>query len=117
MLKAVLAPDRSKRYKNATMATVTVRKFALSPTAGEVLDFTEEVDYFDDTFGDLGFTKVGTYTYRYQDEECMMKAELVRSKDGYFVWLYVQAMDEHAWRAHEIADTLSAHLVDNSAKL
>ena len=98
------------------MATVTVRKFALSPTAGEVLDFTEEVDYFDGTFGDLRFAKVGTYTYRYQDDECMMKAELARSKDGYYVWLYVQAMDEHAWRAHEIADTLSAHLVDNSAK-
>lgn len=96
------------------MATVTVRKFALSPTHGEVLDFTEEVDYFDATFGDLGFAKVGTYTYRYQDGECMMKAELSRSKDGYFVWVYVQAMDEHAWRVREVADTLSAHIVDNN---
>ena len=98
------------------MATVTVRKFALSPTAGEVLDFTEEIDYFDASLSDLGFAKSGTYTYRYQDDECMMKTELSRSKDGYFVWVYVQAMDEHAWRVREVADTLSAHLVDNSAK-
>ncbi len=98
------------------MATVTVRKFALSPAADEVLDFTEEVDYFDSSFADLGFAKVGTYTYRYQDSECMMKAELSRSKDGYFVWIYVQAMDEHAWRANEIADTLGAHLVENARR-
>lgn len=98
------------------MATVTVRKFALSPAAGEVLDFTEEIEYFDGTLTDLGFAKSGTYTYRYQDGECMMKAELSRSKDGYFVWIYVQAMDEHAWRASEVADNLGAHLVDNSRR-
>ncbi len=46
----------------------------------------------------------------------MMKAELSRSKDGYFVWIYVQAMDEHAWRASEVADNLGAHLVDNSRR-
>ena len=98
------------------MATVTVRKFALSPTDGEVLDFTEEAGYFDSNFSDLGFAKSGTYTYRYQDGECMMKAELTRSKDGYFLWVYVQAMDEHAYRVREVADTLGAHIIDNSKK-
>lgn len=98
------------------MATVTVRKFALSPTQGEVLDFTEEIDYFDCTLLDLGFAKSGTYTYRYADGECMMKAELTRSKDGYFLWMYVQAMDEHAWRVREVAENLSAHIVDNTKK-
>jgi hypothetical protein len=98
------------------MGTVTVRKFALSPTAGEVLDFTEEAEYFDETLTELGFAKSGTYTYRYQDDECMMKTELSRSKDGFFVWVYVQAMDEHAWRAREVADNLGAHLVENASK-
>jgi hypothetical protein len=28
----------------------------------------------------------------------------------------VQAMDEHAYRVREVADTLGAHIVDNSKK-
>jgi hypothetical protein len=94
------------------MATVTVRKFAISPDPGEALDFTEGVDYFVDLFRDIGFEQSGTYTFRYADAECMMKAELTPSKDGYFLWMYVQALDEHTYRLHEIADAFSAHLVE-----
>jgi len=93
------------------MATTKVRKFGVSPTEGEVLDFTEEIGYFDETFGGMGFEKAGTYTWRYRDEECVLKIDLTRSKDGFHCWLTVQAMDEHEHRALEIASTLHAHLV------
>ena len=94
------------------MATVTVRKFAISPDPGEALDFTEGGDYFMNLFKELGFEQSGTYTYRYADSECMMKAELTPSKDGYFLWMYVQALDEHTFRLVEIADVFGAHVVE-----
>jgi hypothetical protein len=45
-----------------------------------------------------------------------MKAELQRSKDGYYLWAYVQAVDEHQWRVKEIADAFDAYVVDGSKK-
>lgn len=96
------------------MPTASVRKFAISPTPGEVLDFTEDLSWFDSTFAELGFGKTSTYVFRHQDRECMIKAELVRGPDGFICWLYVQAMDEHAYRAKEIAEALGAHLVEKT---
>jgi hypothetical protein len=93
------------------MATTKVRKFGVSPTAGEVLDFTEDIGYFDQILGDLGFEKSGSYTWRWRDEESVLKIDLTRSKDGYHCWLTVQAMDEHEHRATEVAQVLHAHLV------
>jgi hypothetical protein len=46
----------------------------------------------------------------------MMKAELQRSKDGYYIWIYVQAVDEHDYRVREIAHAFSAYIVDGSRK-
>ena len=98
------------------MATLTVRKFSISPDAGEPLDFTEGVEYFVSIFTKLGFERSGTYTFRYSDPECMMKAELTPSKAGYFLWMYVQALDEHAYRLHQIASGFGAYLVEGSRR-
>lgn len=98
------------------MATVTVRKFALSPDPDEVVDFTEGIDYFASALEDLGFKKTGTYVFRFSDNECMLKAELTPSKDGYYLWLYVQALDEHSYRLKEVAEAFGAHLVDNARR-
>jgi hypothetical protein len=96
------------------MATASVRKFALSVDPDEIVDFAEKLDYFAPIFKDLGFEPVGTYTFRYSDDECMIKAELQSSKDGYFVYLYVQAFDEHSFRLQEIADAFAANVIDRS---
>ena len=96
------------------MATTSVRKFALSVDPDEIVDFAEKLDYFAPIFKELGFEPVGSYTFRYSDDECMVKAELQSSKDGYFVYLYVQALDEHAFRLQEIADAFAAHVIDRS---
>lgn len=94
------------------MSTVTVRKFSLSPDPEEVVDFTEPLEYFAEHFGQLGFEQVGTYTFRYSDDESMIKGELQRSKDGFYVWIYVQAADEHHYRVIEIAEAFGANLVE-----
>jgi hypothetical protein len=94
------------------MATATVRKFALSPDADEVVDFTEDLDYFAEHFKELGFEQVGTYTFRYSDDECMIKGELQRSKDGFYLWIYVQAANEHQFRIAEVAESFGASLVE-----
>ena len=96
------------------MATVSVRKFALSVDPDEIVDFAEKLDYFAPLFRELGFEPVGSYTFRYSDDECMIKAELQSSKDGYFVYLYVQALDEHSHRLQEIADAFGANVIDRS---
>ncbi len=98
------------------MATLSVRKFALSPTSGEVLDFTEDISYFDEHFLELGFEKTSTYTWRFADNECVIKGELARTKDGYNLWVYVQAHDEHRWRLTEIADAFGAHIVERAGR-
>lgn len=96
------------------MATASVRKFALSVDPDEIVDFAEKLDYFAPIFKALGFEPVGTYTFRYNDDECMIKADLQQSKDGYFVHLYVQAFDEHEFRLHEVADAFAAHVIDRA---
>ncbi len=96
------------------MATASVRKFALSVDPDEIVDFAEKLDYFAPLFKELGFDPVGSYTFRYSDVECMIKAELQSSQDGYFVYLYVQAFDEHAFRLQEIADAFGANVIDRS---
>jgi hypothetical protein len=96
------------------MSTVSVRKFAISVDPNEIVDFAEKLDYFDGIFTAIGFAKSGHYTYRYNDPECMIKAELQNSKDGYFLWMYVQAEDHHAYRLREIADAFSASVVERS---
>lgn len=98
------------------MATVTVRKFAISVDPEEVVDFTDHVDYFSEHFDHLGFERSGTYTWRWLDTECMVKGELTRSQDGFFLYVYVQALDEHVYRVQEVAESFNAHVVDISRK-
>jgi hypothetical protein len=96
------------------MATITVRKFAISLDPDEAVDFTESVDWFAGVLAKLRFERIGTYTFRFRDHECMMKVELSQSQDGYFCHLYVQAPDEHAFRAESVADAFEAHVIDTS---
>ena len=98
------------------MATLTVRKFGISLDSQELVDFAEKIEFFQEAFADLGFEQAGTYTFRYSDDECMMKAELQRSKEGYYLWAYVQAVDEHLWRVKEIAEAFGGFVVDGSKK-
>ena len=94
--------------------TTTVRKFAISIDPDEAVDFAEHVDWFADRLKPLGFKQAATYTFRYTDPECMMKVELKDSQDGYFVFLYVQAPDEHKFRAEAVANAFDAHVVDTA---
>jgi hypothetical protein len=96
------------------MGTSTVRKFAISIDPQEPVDFAEGVDWFGQRLAPLGFEQHGTYSFRYRDPECMMKIELVDSQDGYFVHLYVQAPDEHRFRAEAVAEAFDAHVLDTS---
>jgi hypothetical protein len=92
----------------------TVRKFAIGIDPAEAIDFTEQIAWFEKRLFPLGFKQGQTYIYRYSDIECMMKVELVSSQDGYFVYLYVQANDEHAYRAEAVAEVFNAHVLDAS---
>lgn len=98
------------------MGTLTVRKFGVSLDPQELVDFAEKMEYFQATFEELGFAQAGTYTFRYSDDECMMKGELQRSKDGYYLWVYVQAVDEHDYRVKEVADAFGAYVIDGGKK-
>src|SRR5258708_33996471 len=98
------------------MGTLTVRKFGISLDPQELVDFAEKIEYFSNIFSDIGFEQAGTYTFPYSDDECMMKAELQRSKGGYYLWIYVQAVDEHEYRVKEIADAFGASVVDGAKK-
>jgi len=96
------------------MATVSVRKFAISVDPNEIVDFAEKLEFFESRFRDLGFEKAGHYTFRYSDAECMIKAELQSSRDGYYLWAYVQAEDEHIFRLQELADAFDSRVVDRA---
>src|SRR5471032_1405450 len=96
------------------MATVSVRKFAISVDPEEAVDFAEKLDFFEGIFKQLRFEPTGHYTFRYSDQECMIKAELQSSKDGYFLWMYVQAEDEHAYRLEEVAGAFGATVVERA---
>lgn len=93
------------------MATTSVRKFNLSVDPEEVLDFSEPLSYFDGLFQNIGFEKVSNYTFRYNDQECMIKVDLKESSDGYFVTSYVQAEDEHHFRLEEIANEIGGYIL------
>lgn len=90
----------------------TVRKFVISIDPTEAIDFQEPLGWFTNRLVPLGFKQGQTYGYRYFDAECLMKVELVDSQDGYFVYLYVQAADEHAFRAASVAEAFDAHAVE-----
>ena len=90
----------------------TVRKFAISLDPTEAVDFAEQMDWFAKRLRPLGFEHGTLYTYRYTDAECMMKVELIESQDGYFAYLYVQADDEHVFRAEAVAEAFDAHVVE-----
>ncbi len=77
------------------MSTASVRKFMISVDPEEPLDFAEDLDFFDQAFTGLGLEKIGTYTWRYTDQECMIKLTLTESSDGFYVHGYVQATCEH----------------------
>jgi hypothetical protein len=96
------------------MASVTVRRFVISLDPQEIVDFNHPIDYFQDILNGLGFGKSGVYTFRYSDAECMIKIELKKSPDGYFLWSYVQALDEHQYRLREIAEAFQAHVLGDS---
>lgn len=98
------------------MSTLSVRKFAISLDPQHVVDFSQSLDYFAGVFQDLGFTPSGTYSFRYSDHECMVKIELQRSPDGYYLWAYVQAIDEHEYRIRECADAIGAYVVSGGKK-
>jgi hypothetical protein len=98
------------------MGTLAVHKFGISLDPKEMVDFSEKLEFFIDAFSDLGFAQSGTYSFRYSDDECMMKADLQRSPDGYYLWMYVQAMDEHEHRVKEIADIFGGYVVPGSKK-
>lgn len=93
----------------------TVRKFAISIDPEEAIDFPQTVEWFAARLAPLGFEQVSTYTFRYTDSECVMKLELTESHDGYFAHLYVQAPDEHQYRAREVAEAFEAHVIDAPA--
>ena len=93
------------------MPTTSVRKFSLSVDPEEVLDFGEPLSYFDELFQRIGFEKVSNYTFRYNDQECMIKVDLKDSPDGYYLTSYVQAEDEHHFRLSEIADEIGGYII------
>lgn len=108
-----LASADSLPYATA-MGSPTVRKYALSVDPDDEVDFAEPVEWFWKRLSALGFEHSENYVFRYHDVECLMKFELVASRDGYFVFLYVQAQDEHRYRADEVASAFDAHLIDTS---
>ena len=96
------------------MATMPVRRFAISIDPEEVVDFEEPLSYFEELFKDLGFEQVGTYKFRFSDRESTITAELVSSRDGYELWMVVQAPDEHEYRLQEVAEEFCAYVVSSS---
>jgi len=96
------------------MATLPVRKFAISIDPEEVVDFEEPLSYFEETFEELGFEQVGNYKFRFSDRESTLTGELVSSRDGFELWMLVQAPDEHEYRIGEVADAFAAYVVASS---
>ena len=96
------------------MATVPVRRFAISIDPEEVVDFEESLSYFEDIFREIGFDPVGNYKFRYSDRECTITAELVSSRDGYELWCVVQAPDEHEYRLDEVAGASCGYVISTS---
>ena len=93
------------------MATLTIRKYGISLDPDELVDFSEKMEYFVEHFKELDFQQSGTYTFRYSDDECMMKADLQQTADGYNLWVYVQALDEHEYRVQEVAEVFGGYVI------
>lgn len=98
------------------MATTTVRRFTLSLDPVEAVDFSGSVDELGKVLASLGFEQVGSYTFRFSDPECLLKIEMTRSSDGYFMNAIVQAADEHEFRLAEVAEAFSAHILDGNRR-
>ena len=98
------------------MATVSVRKFVLSLDQVELVDFAMPLDEIGRTLAGLGFEAAGTYAFRFSDPECVVKVDLTRSPDGFYVTAYVQALDGHEYRVRELAEAFGAHLLDGSRR-
>ncbi|MDA3962864.1 MAG: hypothetical protein PF961_18935 [Planctomycetota bacterium] len=96
------------------MATLPVRKFAISIDPEEVVDFEEPLAYFEEVFAELHFEQVGNYKFRYADREATITGELSSSRDGYELWMLVQAPDEHEYRIAEVADAFAGHVISSS---
>lgn len=96
------------------MATIPVRKFAISVDPEEVVDFEDDLSYFEDVFKEIGFEQVGTYKFRYGDRECTITGELRPSRDGYELWMLVQAPDAHEYRLAEVAEAFCGYVVSGS---
>ncbi len=88
----------------------------ISVDPDEAVDVTAGVDEIGRTLADLGFEQVGSYTFRFSDPECLLKIELVRSSDGFFVNAIVQAADEHEYRLTQVAEAFSAHIIDGNRR-
>jgi len=114
VLTGRILPFVESRDTLPQMATITVRRFAISLEPHEVVDFSSDLGSFAEVFLELGFEQVSTYTFRYADAECMIKTELKRSQDGYYLFAFVQAMDEHAYRLREVAEAFDAHVVEGA---
>ena len=96
------------------MNTAPVRKFAISLDPEEVVDFEEDLAYFEEQFTELGFTPVGSYRFRFSDRESTLTADLRESRDGYELWMMVQAPDAHEYRIAEIADVFCGYIIASS---
>jgi ATP-dependent Zn protease len=93
------------------MPAERVRKFAISVDPDEVVDFAESLSWFDEMFARMGLEKIGTYRFRYKDEECTISIDLNQGTDGYEVWATVQAEDDHEFRLQELVDEMDGYLV------
>ena len=93
------------------MPTLPVRKFAISVDPDELVDFEEDLNYFEEVFSSLGFEQHNSYRFRYNDRECTLTAQLNSSTDGYELWMVVQAADEHQFRIEEVADAFDAYVM------
>ena len=111
---ACIAPEWD--LDSPIMATVSVRKFLLSIDQHELVDFAQSLDDIGSQLAKLGMSHVGTYSWRFSDPECVIKTELSRSPDGFFISVFVQAMDRHEYRAKELAEAFNAHLLDGTKR-
>lgn len=96
--------------------TGRVRKFAISIDPDEVVDFEEGLGYYEAIFEEMMFDKVGTYRFRYKDEECTITIDLQAATDGFEIWAAVQASDAHEHRLKEIAEAFDAYVVSSYSK-
>ena len=98
-----------------SLTSSSIRKFAISVDPDEVVDFVQSISFFEEAFHGLGFEKIGTYKFRYKDEESTLTATLESGPDGYEVWMTVQAPNEHEYRIIEVAEALEGYILASNA--